>query len=148
DRRIPEGISLFEVVPGQGEPAKLTFSGAQGKLFCSSISVKCQDKGDSEIPTHAELQGKVEAQKAQMLTIAEQFLGRKIDNFLHRFHWGMRLGFGHNELVVERVSSVLLDSAIRKSTLVASGAHKSGFLFAPCIGELVMQKLQACRGED
>ncbi|MFZ9519677.1 MAG: FAD-dependent oxidoreductase [Silvanigrellaceae bacterium] len=142
-RKIPEGVSLFEVVSSSGEPGKITFSGSNQVLFCSSISVKLRDLGLASIPNQKETLEHVENQKIRMIEVAEQFLGKKIGDFRHHFHWGMRLGFGHGELLVENLSLPAMHSIVGKSLWVAAGAHKSGFLFAPCIGELVMQKMQA-----
>jgi hypothetical protein len=145
-RQIPENISLFEVVSELREPAKLTFSGNSRRLLCSSISVKCADRGMSEIPSQISVAGQIALQQKHMTEVAQEILGCELNQVPHRFHWGMRLGFGHCELVVEQLLVPALLPLVRKSLLVAAGAHKSGFLFAPCIGEIVMQKMQAHKG--
>lgn len=45
---------------------------------------------------------------------------------------GLRVKYGHTELVVKRLS---------ESAVICCGAHKTGFLFAPVVGELVAELL-------
>ncbi len=140
---MPSGVTLLEIVPAQGPLSKLTFSGRRGRIFCSSISVKCADRGFSEPPVSVDL-ATVEEQKKFMLEMVESTFGLSPASFTSQFRWGMRLGFGHSELVAEQLAVPKnLENRLGKSLFVAAGAHKSGFLFAPCMGQLVLQKMQA-----
>jgi hypothetical protein len=140
---MPEGISLLEVVSSAGPLTKLTFSGAAGRLFCSSVSVKCADRGFAQLPEQFDA-ATVEEQKQKMLQLASEIFGLDPEQTSCRFRFGLRLGFGHSELVCERLPvPASLSGVAGHSLIVAAGAHKSGFLFAPCMGELVLQKMQA-----
>lgn len=46
---------------------------------------------------------------------------------------GWRIGFGHSEIVIERIEH----QALAADLIVCAGAHKSGFLFAPVVGHCV-----------
>jgi glycine/D-amino acid oxidase-like deaminating enzyme len=143
DWSMPDELSLIEVVPASGPVGKVTFSGASGRLFCSSVSVKCQDSGFSSEPGQADL-SMIEEQKQKILSLAVEFFGLNGEAASVRFRSGLRLGFGHSELICESISiPAILKGKVFHSLIVAAGAHKSGFLFAPCIGELVLQKMQA-----
>jgi hypothetical protein len=143
DWQMPEGVSLLEVLPSSGPLSKLTFSGVSGRLFCSSLSVKCPDNGFARLPDEADA-ALVEQQKQKMVELACETFALKPEKSSLRFRFGLRLGFGHTELVCESLPVPDgLSNVIRHSLIVASGAHKSGFLFAPCMGELVLQKMQA-----
>jgi len=141
-------VALLEIIPGHGPIEKLTFSGAAGRLYGSSLSVKCAEQAGEcapEAPDKALLQG----QKEQMSEIVRETFGLLLENVPHRYRWGNRLGFGHSELMVEscRIPS-LLQPWIRGAFVIAAGAHKSGFLFAPCLGNTVLQKMHATVSSD
>lgn len=139
---LPKDVSLLEVVPASGAIAKLTFSGSSGRLFCSSLSLKCADRGFAERPEDAD-KASIDAQIQHAFELFQRTFGLNVGDSEHRFRWGLRLGFGHTELVAEIVEQPeALRPILSGHVLVAAGAHKSGFLFAPCLGELLLQKLQ------
>lgn len=139
---MPAGVSILEVVPAKGALTKLAFSGVGGRLFCSSVSVKCADKGFARPPEEAEC-AMIELQKKLVRQLVFENFSFYPEQFRHHFRWGLRLGFGHSELMIESLSVPACFASSRiKSLVVAAGAHKSGFLFAPRIGELVLQKVQ------
>lgn len=142
DCRLPEGITLLEVCPVRGPLSKLTFSGTNGRIFCSSISVKCQDQDEAVLPKMPN-ESELEEQQQIVFDLVQRTFGFDPRTQMHNYRWGLRLGFGHSELVVESLPvPAVLQPKVSGSFIVAAGAHKSGFLFAPCIGELVMQKMQ------
>ncbi|MEY3902077.1 MAG: hypothetical protein RL189_1383 [Pseudomonadota bacterium] len=139
---MPAGVSILEVVPARGALSKLAFSGVGGRLFCSSISVKCADNGFAHPPEEAQ-RATIELQQKQLSELVFETFSFYPEEFRHQYRWGLRLGFGHSELMVESLPvPASLSSAGIKTLTVAAGAHKSGFLFAPRIGELVLQKVQ------
>jgi glycine/D-amino acid oxidase-like deaminating enzyme len=139
---MPAGVSILEVVPAQGVLTKLAFSGFAGRLFCSSISVKCADKGFAHQPDDAK-RAMIELQQKQLRELVFETFSFYPEEFRHQYRWGLRLGFGHSELLIESLAVPASFYSTRiKSLTVAAGAHKSGFLFAPRIGELVLQKVQ------
>jgi hypothetical protein len=137
--QFPTGVSLFEWV-SHAALEKLTFSGASGRYFCSSVSVSCPNSPDANKPGEPDFE-KLKQQQIVMKDALDKFFGLKLVDLNHSWRWGTRLGFGHKELVVEAVPHHF--SFLAGPVVVASGAHKSGFLFAPLIGSLVRQKLQA-----
>ena len=52
---------------------------------------------------------------------------------VHSEKTGLRVGYGHSEILIEPVT---LD-CINTKAMVCCGAHKSGFLFAPLLGEKI-----------
>lgn len=139
---LPTGVALLELVPGNGPLEKITFSGNHTKLYCSSVSVKCTDLGPDRLPAPAD-RDILTSQKKNMIELFEAHFGFSIDNLPHTFRWGLRLGFGHSELFVDTLPVPKnLRHLVKGSCLIAAGAHKSGYLFAPCIGAEVMQKMQ------
>jgi hypothetical protein len=135
---LPEGFALLEFV-GKCSPEKVTVSGNERQMFASSVSVTCPYES-SFLNLSAEEMTSVENQKQVMKDLLEIQLGLKIDALKHEWRWGWRLGFGHRELMVEQIH--FQQEGFGGRVIVAAGAHKSGFLFAPMIGSLVGQKLQ------
>jgi hypothetical protein len=60
----------------------------------------------------------------------------KNDSIINKMH-GYRVGYGHEELVVEKIYS----NDQNLNIFVCAGAHKSGYLFAPVVGS-ILQNLQ------
>ena len=137
--QMPDGISLLEYVSAEALE-KVTFSGTYGKLYCSSVSVSCADKHHQNQPAEPDF-FKIEAQQRSLISTLHKIFKIKLDLHEHHWRWGVRLGYGHRELVVEALPHTF--SFLKGPLVVAAGAHKSGFLFAPEIGSLVGQKLQA-----
>jgi glycine/D-amino acid oxidase-like deaminating enzyme len=138
--QLPQGVALLEWV-SDAALEKLTFSGAGERYYCSSVSVSCPNSILSSTAGEPNRE-QLEQQQAVVADALEKFFGLRLDGVTHSWRWGTRLGFGHKELVVEAVPHDF--SFLEGPIVVASGAHKSGFLFAPLIGSLVRQKLQAC----
>lgn len=136
--QLPEDGVLLEYVT-EMPIGKVTISGTSGRFFCSSVSMTCSEEEASHLPILPEVQV-IEQQKEQMLRVLRDRMSLDIESVSHRWRWGWRLGFGHSELVIDRIPQLFSD--FRGSLMVVAGAHKSGFLFAPSIGFLVGQKLQ------
>jgi len=137
--QMPDGISLLEYVSAEALE-KVTFSGSHGRLFCSSVSVSFADKEHQNQAAEADFFKTVAQQQCLIATLQKVFK-IELDRHEHYWRWGVRLGYGHRELVVEALPHTF--SFVRGPLVIAAGAHKSGFLFAPEIGSLVGQKLQA-----
>jgi len=135
---LPEDISLLEFV-GETSPEKVTISGTFQRLYASSVSVSCPYE-TSFLNLTAHEQRSVESQKQVVKELIQKQFGLNLNALKHEWRWGWRLGFGHRELLVEQV----LDrpEGFGGRIIMAAGAHKSGYLFAPMIGSLVGQKLQ------
>jgi glycine/D-amino acid oxidase-like deaminating enzyme len=139
DRILPDGIALLEFI-NDNSPEKVTFSGTSHQLFASSVSIPCVYQS-SFLNLGQSDRLNVERQKQVIRAVAENQLGLNIDSLNHEWRWGWRLGFGHRELLVERIAAS--PRGFKGRIVLAAGAHKSGFLFAPLIGSLVGQKLQS-----
>lgn len=135
----PDDLALLEFV-GESSPAKVTLSGEAGRLFASSVSVSCCYDSSLGGLNEAHQQSVIQ-QKLTIQNILNEKLGLNLESLKHEWRWGWRLGFGHRELIVEQIPHCLRGFDGR--LLLAAGAHKSGFLFAPEIGALVGQKLQS-----
>jgi hypothetical protein len=133
-----EGISLLECV-GHGEPSKVTFSGFADTLYCSSVSIPCAFPDHPKSVSDPALQSLL-FQKETIYRCVRQFFGVEPTDFDCEWRWGHRLGFGHKEWLIEPVPHSL--PFLNGPLIVAAGMHKSGYLVAPMLGELVMQKLQ------
>lgn len=136
---LPPDIALLEYV-GDCDPTKVTLSGTQDRLFASSVSIACTETKAIQVLTASEC----EAVRQQMKTVSSVLRERlqlDLDSLKKTWRWGWRLGFGHKELVVEDIAHQI--DGYRGQVVLAAGAHKSGFLFAPEIGSLVRQKLQS-----
>ncbi|MEY4064645.1 MAG: hypothetical protein RIR26_853 [Pseudomonadota bacterium] len=136
--QLGEGVALLEKV-GSSEPSKVTFSGAHGTLFCSSVSIPCvfphrpMSDGDPALQN-------ISLQQDVVFRKVREVFGIEPQQKRWEWKWGHRLGFGHREWLVERVPHSL--PHLKGPLVVAAGVHKSGYLAAPLMGELVMQKLQ------
>jgi len=137
--QLPQGVALLEWV-SDAALEKLTFSGTPERFFCSSVSAACPHPHNPNTPGVPDA-ALLAQQQAVVVDALKSFFGLELNSLNHSWRWGTRLGFGHRELVVEALPHSF--SFIAGSVVVASGAHKSGFLFAPLIGSLVRQKLQA-----
>lgn len=138
-RILPEGIALLEYI-NDDSPEKVTLSGNSHQLFASSVSLPCVYQ-TSFLNLGQDDHLNVERQKQVVMAVVENQLGLKTDSLNHEWRWGWRLGFGHRELLVERIAAS--PQGFKGRIVLAAGAHKSGFLFAPLIGSLVGQKLQS-----
>ncbi|NBO37045.1 FAD-dependent oxidoreductase [bacterium] len=137
---MPEDLALLEIC-SSGVMPKFTLSGGGGQLFGSSVSVSCANTGNLEIPQPPS-QVLVEEQMRAAVKTISSYLNTGSEKLPFEWRWGMRLGYGHKELVVEKIEpSHHKNPHIQGVIVVAAGAHKSGFLFAPSIGESVLQKL-------
>lgn len=136
---LPSEIALLEFV-GDCAPTKITLSGTQERLFASSVSIPCLGTNASQVLSDSDREAVRQQMNAVSSTLKER-LNLDVDSLTSTWRWGWRLGFGHRELVVEDIEHQI--DGYHGQIVLAAGAHKSGFLFAPEIGSLVRQKLQS-----
>ena len=73
--------------------------------------------------------------KQKILQLASEIFGLDPEHTSCRFFFGQRLGFAHSELVCKRLPvPASLSGVAGHSLIVASDAHKSGFLFCASHG--------------
>jgi hypothetical protein len=126
-----DNIALYEKVSSDFK-YKVTFSGNEGQLFLSSSSLKMTVENELEY-----YQKMLSQKNDEILKFA---LGNEeLDANSFRIKSGVRVGYGHSELVVEKIS--LIDKQFK--AYLCCGAHKSGFLFAPVIGEMLYSLLMS-----
>ncbi|RDB37232.1 FAD-dependent oxidoreductase [Spirobacillus cienkowskii] len=112
---------------------KVTFSGNSNCHYLSSSSIKINDINfvDEEF-----LKNKNE----EILNLSKVSISNspvlKNDSIINKMQ-GYRVGYGHEELVVEKIYS----NDQNLNIFVCAGAHKSGYLFAPVVGS-ILQNLQ------
>lgn len=114
---------------------KVTISGSKNRNYISSTTVKI-----SEIENLENLK-ELNVANNQLLKLAEQQMLNcpfyLTENNTIKQLDGVRVGFGHSEIVLTQLSDQNL--AVRK--FVCAGAHKSGYLFAPVIGAKLQKML-------
>lgn len=103
---------------------KVVLSGSKSCLYLSSTSrrIETAEKEVDEALLLEDCQS--------LIWYTQKHCNLNFDNF--KIRTGLRVGFGHSELVVNKVN---LD------VVVCCGAHKSGFMFAPEVGALVQTLL-------
>lgn len=113
---------------------KITLSGTNSINYISSSTVKIDKLTDNINFDKLSEKNKKLLDFLQNLSIDFSF--KNLDLSALKQIDGYRVGFGHSEIVITELQSK--SSGIR--SFVCAGAHKSGFLFAPVIGER-MQKM-------
>ena len=117
--------------------SKVTLSGGPHSVVASSTTVKIRTAEDGSI--HIKDMEKNQWQEAN------KALGSHAQEFATRIwgehpacslgqptvYSGSRIGFGHQEIVITKLS----DKWRGLQVLLCAGAHKSGYLFAPVVGE-------------
>lgn len=112
---------------------KITFSGNSNCHYLSSSSIKVNDINffDEEL---------LKNKNAEILSLSKVSISNspvlKHDAIINKMQ-GYRVGYGHEELVVEKIYS----NDKNLNIFVCAGAHKSGYLFAPVVGS-ILQNLQ------
>lgn len=100
---------------------KVVLSGSCSQTFLSSTSERLASLADSSAAIDSLL-----VANARLENTADFYFKQLPETTLVKT--GVRVGFGHTELVVKRLTH---------DVIVCCGAHKSGFLFAPVVGPLV-----------
>lgn len=119
---------------GTEDNFKVTASGSRTRAYLSSTTLRVEC-GRALEPNGMELMALDAAFLERARALGE--VGEGVEPWERRS--GARIGFGHSELVVD---SVVAPVDWRGGCIVVcAGAHKSGFLFAPCVGELVGGRL-------
>ena len=126
---------------GHAGRTKVTLSGNDEETHVSSTTLRIENKESFD----EEMRKTLQTLDDTMLNSALQFMqgtdapveeGFAHEDILHH-KTGMRIGFGHSELVAVKLDETFEGHPL----LVCAGAHKSGFLFAPVIGEVISQVL-------
>lgn len=114
---------------------KVTLSGSSSKQYVSSSTVKVQNFDIVRSNFH---NPDLEIKNKELLKLAcvdsDKFCHLKKSSSVKKTT-GIRVGYGHSEFVLEQFyfNEIL--------NIVCTGAHKSGFLLAPMIGEIVSKML-------
>jgi hypothetical protein len=110
------------------------FSKTQHYLSSSSLKINIEDILQHEIKNKDTYFKNLEHENQKLLELFSHSSFASLENVnTFRYFSGLRIGFGHSELVVHPFSFE------HGSAVVCAGAHKSGFLWAPVVGELVFQ---------
>lgn len=111
--------------------SKVTLSGSDKIKYISSSTVKVNSFSDA---TNQEKISNLNENNEILFDILEKnkiFVEK--DKLTRRD--GFRIGYGHSELVLEKIKKG------KFNFIVCAGAHKSGFLFAPVVGEKIFEML-------
>ena len=124
---------------------KVTWSGDANTSYLSSTSLKISsdlsplnvNKLFIDLPSPGEvnLRELLENKNKQFLDFALE--KEKISFESLEIKTGLRVGYGHSEIIIEKINI----SHEKYSALVCCGAHKSGYLFAPVLGEMIEKVL-------
>lgn len=109
---------------------KVTISGNSANLYISSSSIKTEL--DLKLDTEND---ELKKKNSDLINLAEASLVLK-GNIEEKI--GYRVGYGHSEILIESVN--LCSNNV--TAVVCCGAHKSGFLFAPIVGEKIFSKFE------
>ena len=138
---------LLEDVSSNFE-SKVTLSGGARELIASSTTVKIEparvtseNVQSAQMPLTQDAESAVEKAVSALDTQAREFarrLGKSEPLGKAEVRTGVRVGFGHQEIVITK----LIEKWNTCCVSLCVGAHKSGFLFAPVVGEQ-MHKLHS-----
>ncbi len=105
---------------------KFTLSGSQAKTWISSSTIKIKTLNYVE-------QNMVQLEEINKY-LKNQAQNKLSTNSDFTIQTGLRVGYGHSELVLEEVFS----SHFSGKMIVCCGAHKSGYLLAPLLGKAII----------
>lgn len=120
--------SQFTLVENSTAQTKFTLSGNETRTYFTSSH---QRSTDLVQPSQID---------ALLIEASQEFMAAVRDCAMvtlsgERSFSGVRVRYGQSELVVER-----LGGTQERSVVVCTGAHKSGFLYAPVVGELILNE--------
>ena len=120
---------------------KVTWSGDANTSYLSSTSLKISSDLSSldlnrlflvsTTSVESSIKSLLETKNKEFLDFALE--DKKISPENLEIKTGLRVGYGHSEIIIEKVHF----THENYSALVCCGAHKSGFLFAPVLGEII-----------
>jgi hypothetical protein len=113
--------------------SKVTFSGIINKTYISSSSLRIKSINELNLK-------EINLKNNIILELAKNNIGDSPNlseiNDLTQLN-GFRVGYGHTEIVLDKLNI----SEPKLKAFVCTGAHKSGYLFAPVIGHIVQNLL-------
>lgn len=124
---------LYEKVSQFSLKKKVTLSGNSLNQYISSSTVKIKSLSHFE-NVNSFYKNELNKKNEELILLAKGSIADVQDGRLEKI--GLRVGYGHSEILIEPLN--ILNENTR--AIVCCGAHKSGFLFAPLLGEKIEEE--------